>query len=882
MFLARLASLWRNLRHRDRAERDLDQEVTSYAALLEDEKVAHGMRPEEAKRAALVEVGGLEQLKEDVRRVRMGAWIETFWRDVRYGIRSLARTPAFTAAAVVALALGIGATTAIFSVVDAVLLRPLPYHDPDRLAVVLHGGRNPVSPANFLDWQRQASTFERMGAAEYWAPNLTGPERPERTLAVRLTSAVLPLLGVRPLLGRVLATEAERVGEREVVLGYRLWQRRYAGDAGVIGRPITLDGETHTVVGVMPRGFEFPPFWALGAELWAPLPLADRPASRNARSLRVFARLRPGVSLDEARAEVATVTARLDQQAPGTNRDVEVRALGEMVVGNVRSALLVLLGSVGFMLLIACANVAHMLLARATARQKEMALRAALGATRARIVRQLLTESVLLALMGGAAGLVLASAVLRVLVAIGPSGLHRLDTAALDGRVLAATMAVSLLTGILFGLAPALQASRRDLTGCLREGERSGTAGLARQRLRRLLMGSELALSLVLLVGAGLMIRTFVALRAVDPGFEARHVLTAVVSTTGSGASAPGRRVAFFRQVLEEARRLPGVVSASAANHLPLGGDTWGRSFHVEGRPLPAPGEGRSAIYRVALPGYFRTMGLPLLRGRDFGDTDHLGAPGVVIVNHRLAERHWPGEDPIGKRITLDNPSEDPEWLTVVGVSGNAVTEDWVAPAQWEVYLPYLQRRSYLEEPHSHYAYLTVVVRTTGDPALVAPALRSAIWSVDGNVAISSVRTMDEVVRRATSSPRFYLLLLATFAGVALALAAVGVYGVTSYSVARRRSEIGIRMALGARPADLLRMIVGEALVVAGAGAAVGLAAALALTRVMASLLYGVEPADPVTFAAVPVVLAVVALAATYVPARRATRIDPLAALRSE
>ncbi|HUG55374.1 MAG TPA: ABC transporter permease, partial [Vicinamibacteria bacterium] len=755
MILPRLSSLWRNLRHRGRVEGLLHDEVGAYAALLEDEKVARGMPRAEARRAALVEIGGIEQLKEDVREVRMGSGMETTWRDVRYGVRSLARTPGFTAAAVVALALGMGATTAIFTVVDAVLLRPLPYRDPESLTVVLHRGINPVSPANFLDWRGQASTFAAMGAAEAWNPNLGGDGRAERVSAVRVTPEVLSLLGVPPQVGRALAGGGDEAGrEQEVVLGYRLWQRRFAGDPSVAGRSITLDGRPYAVVGVMPRGFEFPPFWATGAELWAPLPLADRAANRQAQSLRLFARLAPGATLPQARAQVATITAGLEQEHPGTNRDVRVRPLADVAVGNVRPALLVLLGSVAFVLLIACANVAHMLLARAAARHKEVALRAALGASRTRLLRQLLTESLVLAAAGGAAGLLVGWFALRALVAFAPAGLPRLEAISLDGRVLAVTVGVSLLTGVLFGLAPALQASRRDLLESLREGERGSTAGGGRRRLRRLLMGSELALALVLLVGAGLMIRTFAALRSIDPGFRSDHVLTAVVSLTGAKAGEPARRRAFYEEALDAVRALPGVVSASAINHLPLAGDTWGFGFHVEGQPLPAPGEGPGATYRVVLPGYFRTMGLPILQGRDFTPRDVVEAPEVVIVNEHLARHYFPGGDAVGKRLTLDDPGPEARWLTVVGVARNAARSDWAAAPEEEVYLPFLQSRSYLESAKPHFAYLTLVARTTGDPAALAPALRSAVWSVDGDVSLSEVETMDAVVARSTASPR--------------------------------------------------------------------------------------------------------------------------------
>jgi predicted permease len=882
IWTSRLTSLWRNLVHRTEKERDLDEEVRAYAAILEDENAARGLPPEEARRQALIEMGGMEQVKEDVREVRMGALLETVGQDVRYGVRTLARTPGFTVAAVLALALGIGATTVIFSVVDAVLLRPLPYDRPEQLAVVLHRGRNPVSPANFVDWRREAGAFRALGAADYWPVNLGGTERPERVTGLHVTGDLLPLLGVAPQLGRLTAPdEGENGHDRVVVLGHRVWQRRFGRDPGVVGRSVRLDGEPHTVIGVMPRGFEFPPFWAKGAELWAPMPMAERAGNRTAQSLRVFGRLAPGTSLERARAEMATVTARMEKEYPGTNRNVVVRSLDDMAVGNVRSALLVLLGAVAFVLLIACANVAHMLLARATARHKEVALRVALGASRARVVRQLLTESVVLALAGGAAGLALAAAGIRAVVALGPQELPRLDTVGLDLRVLAVTLGVSLLTGVAFGLAPAVQASRSDLNVSLREGERGSTVGAGRHRLRRFLMASELALALVLLVGAGLMIRTFAALRAFDPGFRPAHVASAVVSVTGARAGEPGQRLPFYRAVLERIRSSPGVVSASAINHLPLAGDIWGFPFNVEGRPRPAPGETPSAAYRVVFPGYFTAMGVPV-HGRDFDDRDDLGTPGVVIVNEYMAQRHWPGEDAIGKRITLGDPDKDAGWLTVVGVAANAARSRWAAAPEEEMFLPFLQSAKYRESPQSAYTYMTLVVRTTGEPSALAPVLRAAAWEADAGVTVSAVQTMDEVVAASTASPRFYLLLLAGFAAVALALAAVGIYGVMSYSVAQRQNEIGIRMALGARSGDVIRLVMRETVGVAALGGAAGLVAAALLSRLMGALLYGVGAADPLTLAIVCGVLAAVALLATYIPARRAVGVDPLQALRAE
>ena len=879
---ARLSSLWRNLVDRRRVERDLDDEVRAYVDLLAAEKVAQGMSEAEARRAALVEAGGVEHVKEQVRDVRAGALLEGIAQDLRYAGRGLVRDPLFAAAAVLALALGIGATTAVFSVVNAVLLRPLAYADPDRLVVVLHRGTDPVSPANFLDWRRQASALTRLAAAESWSPNLSGVDEPETVKGLRVTADLLPMLGVRPLLGRTFTSAVGTPGqERVVVLGHSLWRRRFGADLEVLGRSVTLDGEAHVVVGVMPRGFAFPPFWATGAELWAPLAFGDRAASRRAQSLRLFARVAPGATVDQARAEMAAITARLDRDDPGTNRDVVVRPLEDAVVGNVRPSLRVLLGAVGFVLLIACANVAHMLLARAAGRHREVALRAALGATRGRLIRQFLTESVVLALAGGVGGILLALASIRLLAALAPADIPRIDSVGVDGAVLAFAAAVSVLTGLLFGLAPALQASAGEVSEALKEGAR-GTEGRRRQRLRSLLVASEIALALVLSAGAGLMIRSFVALQAIDPGFDPRGVLTMVVSVAGAEAGAPGRRAAFYEELVRRVRTLPGVRSASAINHLPLAGDIWGMRFHVQGRPLPRPGERTRAAYRVVFPGYFETMRIPILRGREVAETDRLDAPGVVVINEWLAERHWPGEDPVGKRLTLDDPGENPTWLTVVGVARNAVRSEWAASPEEELFVPFLQTRSYLERMSTGFAYLTLVVRTSGDPATLASPIRRAVASLDRGAPVSQVQTMEQVVAASTAGPRFHLLLLGAFAGVAVLLAALGIHGVMSYTVSRRTNEIGIRMALGARPADVRWLIVGHGMLVALGGAVVGLAGALGLTRLMSSLLYGVGASDPATFLAVSLLLGAVALTASYIPARRATRIDPLTALRCE
>ena len=867
----------------ERVERELDAELDAYVDLLTGEKVAQGLDPEGARRAALVEVGGLEQVKEHVRSARFGTWLEDATRDARHGARLLARTPGFTLAAVAALALGIGAATVIFSAVDAVLLKPLPYADAERLVVVLHEGRHPVAPWSYETLRRDARSFDAVGVAEFWRPNLASEGAAETVLGLHLTASTMEMIGGRPARGRLLRPEDEEPGQGDVVvISHGLWQRRYAGDPAVLGRSVRLDGVPHVVIGVMPPGFDFPPFWARGAELWAPLTRRD-PTDTNGRSLRLFARLAPGASLGEARSEVATIAARSEAERPGAMRELVVQPLRDVVVRDVRPALIVLLGAVGLLLAIACANVAHMLLARATVRAKEMALRHALGAGRARVVRQLLTESLLLAGLGSAAGIALAFAGARLLVAWRPPSVPRIEAMSLDLRVLGAAVAASLLCGIAFGLAPALQAVRRDVQAGLRQGERGTSEDAGRRRLRATLVASEVAFALVLLVGAGLLIRTFAALRAFDPGFDPKGVLTLVVSLSGSEESAPGRRAAFFQETLERLRALPGVEDASAINHLPMGGDLWGLGFHVRGRPLPAPGERPSAAYRVVMPGYFRTMRLALVRGRDFDERDVLGRPGVIIVNEALARSQWPDEDPLGHAVTLDDPaSPDAEWRTVVGVAHDAVRSEWAAAPEAEMYLPYLQSRSYLEGAAGHLEYLSFAVRAAGDPVALAPRARDVVGSLARDAAIADVHTMDELVARAMAEPRLYVILLASFATVALVLAALGIYGVVSHGVSRRSREIAIRMALGARAPDVLGLVLRQGMTTVGVGLAAGLAGALSIGTTLSSLLYGVRPTDPLTLASVVLALGAVGFAATYLPARRAVAVRALEVLRHD
>lgn len=804
-------------------------------------------------------------------------------QDVRYALRQLRKNPGFAAIAVLTLALGIGANTAIFSVVNAVLLRPLPYKNDDRLVVILHDGRNPVAPGNFADWQKQNDVFTSMGAAEVWGPNFTATDNPEKLSGIRITSEILPLLGVEPLLGRVFLPEEEQPGkEQEVVLSYGLWQSHFGGDRNVLGRSIALNGTNYTVVGVMARNFQFAPFWATKATIWAPLVLADRLSSRTGNSLRVFARLKPGIKLKQAQAEMANITARLDKEFPGTNRNVQVVSLREKVVGNIRPALLVLFGAVGFVLLIGCVNVAHMFLARSASRRREIAVRAALGAAHWQMFRQYLVESLLIAFLGGIAGLLVAIWGTHVLIALGPQQIPRLSTVSVDQNVLLFVALVSLITGLAFGIFPAWKNFATNVSDALKEGQRGRNESLRLNRVRGLLVSSEFAFAVILLAGAGLMVRTFAALQNVDPGFDPHNVLSMIVGIQGTAQATAGRTGPFYEQLLQKISAIHGVQSVSGINHLPLAGDQWGFSFHVKGRPVERPGHAPHATFRAVFPGYFHTMHIPVLKGRDVGESDNFNTPDVVVINDYMARHYWPGEDPIGKQITFDDPQANPSWATVIGVVKNTVRSNWIAPPEEELFVPYLQSKNYLQSPSGPYAYLTLVVRTTGAATDLAPEVRETIHSQDRNVPISEVQTMEQVVHKATAESRFYLTLLGAFACVALLLAAVGIYGVMSYLVSRRIHEIGIRMALGAQKKDVLKLIIWQGVVLAVGGIAVGLSGALALTRLMSGLLYGTKPTDPVTFSGVVFVLGIVAMAACYIPARRAAKVDPMVALRYE
>jgi predicted permease len=804
-------------------------------------------------------------------------------QDIRYALRMLAKNPAFTAIAVVALALGIGANTAIFSVVNAVLLRPLPFKHPEQLVMLwenaAHLGfpKDTPSPANFLDWQKQAHSFTGMAAMVERSFNLTGVGEPERLEGRRVSANLFALLGVPALLGRTFVADDDQPGSHVVLLSHSLWQRRFGSDPGVIGRALTLNGESYTVVGVMPHALRLPGESNWKDQLWVPIAFPQEEASqRGNHFLEVIARLIPGITLKQAQAEMETIAARLAQQYPvyNTRRGAVVVPLHEQVVGDIRPALLVLLGAVGFVLLIACANVANLLLARAAVRQKEIALRLALGASRSRLTRQFLTESVLLAIFGAGLGLLLAFAGIRILGTFIPSSISQVQTISIDATVLIFTAGVAVLTGIAFGLAPAIHGSHLNLNDTLKESGRD-SAGVARgHRARGLLVIGEVAISFVLLIGAGLLISSFLHLRKLDPGFRADHLLTMKVDLSEVKYPDRDRRAAFFDEVIRQVRALPGVQSAAVANNLPLTYNGDSMTISIEGLADPPPGQQPDVIYRVIGPGYFATMGIQIVGGRDFTDQDKGDSRDVVVISEKTARHFWPGDDPIGKRLKPGSSASNSPWREVIGVVKDVRQNDLIAPTKMEMYLNYRQLKNIPAN--------ALVVRTTIDPMSLAGSVRNAIWSVDKDQAVADIDTMDHILAEAVARQRFSMFLLGFFAVVALLLASVGIYGVMSYSVAQRTREIGIRMALGARRADVLQMTVKQGLKLVGAGMLLGVVAAFILTRVMATLLYGITATDPITFGGISVVLLAVAILASYIPALRATKVDPIVALRSQ
>ena len=806
--------------------------------------------------------------------------------ELRFALRQLRKSPAFTFIAILTLALGIGANTAIFSVVNAVILRPLPYQAPEQLVWIWETSpkneieEEPLSFPNFNDFRQQAQSFEAVGAFTGAAPILSGADgEPERLTGAAVVGDFFSVLGVEPVLGRKFVPEENEDGKNRVaILSHAFWQRRFGGDPGLVGQQIQLNGNQYTVVGVMPPAFQDPVAAARRpVELWMPLAVTERMRSaRRSDFLSVIARLKPSLTVEQARAELKGIASRLEQQYPDTNTNwsVIVEPLHETLTGNVRPALLILLGAVAFLLLIACANVANLLLARASARQREIAVRSALGASRARIIRQLLTENMLLSLAGGVAGLFIAWWGTRALLALSPGNIPRLSSVGLDPQVLLFTLLVSLVTGVLFGLAPALIVSKLNLNQTLKEGGRSSAEGAGGRRLRNGLAVAEVALSLILLVGAGLLIRSFLRLQEVNPGFNPDNLLAAELSLPSAKYAENQQVVNFYDQLLARVAEQPGVSSAALTTSLPLTGGGDILAFSVEGRPVARTDRTPDAEARVVNPDYFRTMEIPLRRGRVLTDQDAPDAPDAVVINEALARKYFAEEDPVGKRITFGDPqAANVEWFNIVGVVGDVRQSTLQAEPYPQVYSAYRQtpRRA-----------LTIVLRTAGEPTAMANTLRQQVWSLDRQQPLHNVRTVAQVLAQSIARPRFNTLLITILAGVALVLAAVGIYGVISYSVTQRTHEIGVRMALGASSSNVLRLVVGQGMLLAGMGLAVGVLGAFAVTRIMGTLLYGVSANDPFTYIALVLLLGVIALIASYIPARRAMRVDPVVALRNE
>jgi putative ABC transport system permease protein len=871
--LARWSNLWRNLFRKARVEKDLDDEVNAYLAMLVDEKMAAGLTPEQARRAARIECGGVEQVEEQVRDNRAGVLLDTLWRDLRYGARMLARSPGFTAVAVLALGLGIGANTAIFSAVHAVLLTPLPYHDPDRLVFVwedashLGSPKDGAAPANYFDWKAQNQVFADMAAVVWRTADFTGDGPPEMVNGHDVLGNLFDVLGVRPLLGRTLTGADDAPGENVVVISHRLWQRRFGGDRHIIGRRIVMYQQPYTVVGVMPRGFHF----LQVADYWVPGRFPPgRLASRGQHGLRVIARLKPGITVERAQSDMSAIAKRLEDDYPEANRGRGARVVpfAEEYVGNGRLVLFVLLAAAGCVLLIACTNVANLLLARAGARGREVALRMALGASRARLLRQMLTESLLLALLGAAAGALLGRLGLRALEYLVPDRLANIVHLRLDPGVLAFTLIVSLATGLLFGIAPAWQSTRGALTDALKQGG-AGGAGRGPARFRDALVVAEVAVAFVLLIGAGLLIETLLRLRAMDTGFRAENVLTMRTRLQFPRYRNTQKRLRFFEAVLERVRALPGVESAGFVNFLPYTTGAGVDQFSIDGRQI-LPHQQNEALIRNTAGDYLQAMGVKLREGRLLTSDDRADTEPVVVINHTFARMFWPNESPLGKRVAVGGRP----WRTIVGVIDDLRERGLGDPLKPAMYLPVTQMPNFVPAD--------LAIRSSVPPLSLANSVRQAIWEVDREQTVADVRTIEDIVDIALAGRRQQMVLLVIFAGVALLLATVGIYGVLWYAVTQRTREIAVRMAVGAGAGDVVPMIVAHGLKLTAAGLLLGGVAALWLSRLMTAMLYDVTATEPRIYTLAAALICAGAAAAGLVPAARASRVDPVVALRQD
>jgi putative ABC transport system permease protein len=869
---------WLSMR---RVDDEFKRELDAHLEQLTKDGVRRGLPPEVALREARIRLGGMTQLRETNRELRGLPLLDTLFQDVRYGLRTLRKNASFTAVAVLTLALGIGANTAIFSVVHAVLLNPLPYNHPERIVVIWES--NPaagfnqfaVSPPNYVDWQKGSGSFEYMASAARGTFNYTGGAEPEQLNGARVAAPFFSVFGVQPAAGRTFVAEDDVVGKAHVVvLGYGLWVRRFGGDREIVGKALTLDGQTYTVIGVMPKGFEVPS----RVELWLPSEFAARdlgPGARGAHYLRVVGRLKPGVSIEQAQAEMTGISKRLEEQYPSLQKGWTslVISMNESVVGNVRATLLVLFGAVGFLLLIACANVANLLLARAATRQREIAIRTSLGAGRWRIAQQLLTESVLLSLMGSALGMLLAEWGVRALRTLPPSNLPRAAGIELNLTVLGFTAVLAIATGVTFGLVPALQDLRSAPSETLKEGGRTASTG--HHGMRSFLVILETTLALVLLIGSGLLLKSFLRLQGVDPGYQSKNLLTADVSLPESKYGTDAQAAQFFDQLLARLQSLKGVQAVGAASSNPLQGQGYNFVFATKELAALAPTEQPSAGFYSVNAGYFRALGIPLIAGRYFTTQDIAGGPRVAIISQAVAKQFFPGRNPIGQMVFIGNsgPEKGQIWREIVGVVGDVKDEGLDTGGSMALYEPYTQKP---------WSSMTMFLRTESDPRQMASALRSQVSAQDKDQPVAEIATGEELLERAIAQPQLRTLLLVLFAGVAVVLAGFGVYGVMSNTVAQRTHEIGVRMALGAQRGSMLRLVVGHGLRLALMGVALGTAGALLLTRLMKGFLFQVTPTDPEIFAAVALFLVAVALVASYIPARRAMRVDPVVALRYE
>ena len=813
-------------------------------------------------------------------------------QDLKYALRVLLKNPLITAVALVTLALGIGANTAIFSVLNAVVLRPLPYADPDRLVVVWEtiagNDRRSAAPGNFTDWRAQNKTFSDLAATFYGNFNLTGDGPPERINGATVTSNLMSTLGVSARLGRTFQFEDdEHQDQRLAILSDALWQRRFGGARDIAGKTISIDESSYIVVGVMPPGFKYPvqsELWVLGRDrsavsmsLISQFPKNDWSHERDAHFISAVGRLKPGITLSQAQSDIAGIAQRLEHDFPATNAGLgsSVIPLHTQIVGNVKTLLSILLGAVAFVLLIACTNVASLLLARASQRDRELAIRRAVGASRFRLVRQLLTESVVLSFLGGLAGLGLSVWAVSLFIKLSPGDIPRLEEASVDLRLLGFTLMVSMLTGIAFGLWPALHATGGSLNQSLKDAGSKASEGKRRRRSRNVLIVTELALAQVLLIGAGLLIVSYYRASRIDPGFNADHVLSAKIAPSAKKYPDPKSRVSFYSQVIEQLQTLPGVSSVGMVMNLPLSGASMNRGFKVEGRPEPKPDENVAMDYQVVNSDYFATLEIPIVRGRGLTEQDNETAPRVIVINEAMAHAFWPNEDPVGKRMAIGESSKDTSWRTIVGVVGSVrhagLTEEPVPCA-------FIDYRQDLES----WSRMAFVMKTSTEPSSLTSTVRSSLVAIDPQQPVYAIEPLEKLIEGSVAPRKFVMSLIGSLAFVALALALVGIYSVISFSVSERTREIGIRMALGAKRRDVLRMILGQGMRVSAVGIVMGLAIALGLTRLLRTLLFEVSATDPITFGLVAMTMSLIALMACYLPARRATRVDPLVALRDE